>query len=104
MFLNDAPYYIDLKVKVDIGIHFLEEEYKLIDYSHLHLFEGYNSIVMTADEFYTKYGYNRETCNIAQCIAELSREERKTIVVKTDHSAVIADLKYIYFSADYVKA
>lgn len=104
MFLNDAPYYIDAMVNVDIGIHFLEDEYKLIDYSHLHLFEGYNSIVMTADEFYSKYGYDKDTCNLAQCIAELSRNERKTIVVKTDHSAVIADLKYIYFSADYIKA
>ena len=30
----------------------LEEEYKLIDYSLLHMFEGYNSEVMTIDEFF----------------------------------------------------
>lgn len=102
-FLNDAPYYIDLLVNKDIGIHILTEEYKLIDYSQLHLFTGYNSDVMTTEEFFEKYGFGRSTCNIAECIAELSRTNHKTTVVKTEHSAVIADLKYIYFCADYVK-
>jgi NAD(P)H-hydrate epimerase len=103
LFLNDAPYYIDLMVNADIGIHILEEEYKLIDYSLLHMFEGYGSCVMTNEEFFERYKYNPETCNIAQCIMDISRSERKTVVVKTDHSAVVADLKYVYFCADYVK-
>lgn len=103
MFLNDAPYYIDSMVNADIGIHFLDEEYKLIDYSMLHLFEGYGSIVMTTEEFFNKYNYSPKTCNIAQCIAEISGKEHRTVVVKTEHSAVIADLKYIYFCADYIK-
>ena len=33
---------------------------------------------------------------------KISNEKKKTVVVKTDHSAVIADLKYVYFCADYV--
>lgn len=103
LFLNDAPYYIDKMVNADIGIHMLNEEYKLIDFSLLHMFEGYNSEVMTTDEFFEKYGYNPDSCNIAECVAQLSNEKRKTVVVKTDHSAVIADLKYVYFCADYVK-
>lgn len=102
MFLNDAPYYIEKMVNSDIGIHIIEEEYKLIDYSHLHFFEGYNSEVMTTEQFFEKYGYSPENCNIAECVAELSKTQRKTIVVKTEHSAVIADLKYVYFCADYV--
>ena len=103
LFLNDAPYYIERMVNADIGIHILEDEYKLIDYSQLHLFEGYNSEVMSIEQFFNKTGFTPEDCNIAECIAEMSKEERKTIVVKTEHSAVIADLKYIYFCADYVK-
>ena len=103
LFLNDAPYYIDRMVNADIGIHIIEDEYKLIDYSNIHFFEGYNSEVMSIEEFYKKTGFTPDECNIAECIAEMSREERKTIVVKTEHSAVIADLKYIYFCADYVK-
>lgn len=103
MFLNDAPYYIGSLANTDIGIHLLKDEYKLIDYSHLHFFEGYNSIVMTIDDFFQKYNYQAENCNIAECVLELSNTERKTIVVKTEHSAVIADLKYVYFCADYVR-
>lgn len=102
LFLNDAPYYIESAVNADIGIELLEEEYKLIDYSLLHMFEGYNSCVMTTEEFFSRYKYTPDNCNIAECIAKLSTDERRTIVVKTDHSAVIADLKYIYFCADYV--
>lgn len=103
LFLNDAPFYIDKLVNADIGIHIIDEEYKLIDYSLLHMFEGYNSEVMTSEEFFDSYGYEPSKCNIAQCVAEISNEKRKTIVVKTEHSAVIADLKYVYFCADYVK-
>ncbi len=103
LFLNDAPYYIDSMVNVDIGIHLLEDEYKLIDYSLLHMFEGYGSSVMTTEEFFEKYGFSKSNCDIARCIEDISKRERRTVVVKTDHSAVIADLKYIYFCADYVK-
>lgn len=103
MFLNDAPYYIDAMVNADIGIHFIKDEYQVIDYSQLHLFEGYNSIVMTTEEFFEKYNFEKQSCNIAECIAQLSQEHRKTIVVTTEHSAVIADLKYIYFCADYAR-
>lgn len=102
MFLNDAPYYIDKLTNADIGIHILREEYKLIDFEHLSLFEGYGSCVMTTEEFFEKTGYSPSSCSIAECIAELSRNERKTYVVKTAHSAVIADLKYVYFCADYI--
>lgn len=103
MFLNDAPYFIDKLTNADIGIHILREEYKLIDFEHLHMFEGYGSCVMTTEEFFEKTGYSPETCSIAECIAQLSRDERKTYVVKNEHSAVIADLKYVYFCADYIK-
>lgn len=102
LFLNDAPYYIGSLINADIGIHLLEEEYKLIDYGMLHMFEGYGSCVMTTERFFEKYGYNPKDCNIAQCIAGISRNEKKTVVVKTEHSAVIADLKYVYFCADYI--
>ena len=103
LFLNDAPYFIDAMVNADIGIELIDDEYKLIDYSLLHMFEGYNSIVMTTEEFFEKYNYDPQTCDIAQCIWDISTTSRKTVVVKTDHSAVIADLKYIYFCADYAK-
>lgn len=103
MFLNDAPYYIGSMVNADIGIHFIEDEYQMIDYSHLHFFEGYGSDVMTTEEFFQKYDYESHNCNIAQCVAEISKNLRKTIVVTTEHSAVIADLKYVYFCADYAK-
>lgn len=52
MFLNDAPYYIGSMTNCDIGINLIEEEYKLIDYSLLHMFEGYGSLVMTTEEFF----------------------------------------------------
>lgn len=103
LFLNDAPYYIGSMVNADIGIELINEEYKLIDYSLLHMFEGYNSEIMTTEEFFSRYGCSPKNYSIVQCIARLSAEERKTFVVKTEHSAVIADLKYIYFCADYVR-
>lgn len=103
LFLNDAPYYIDKMTNAEIGINLINEEYKLIDYSMLHMFEGYGADVMTTEQFFERTGLAPENCSIADCIAELSRDEHKTIVVKTEHSAVIADLKYVYFCADYVK-
>lgn len=103
LFLNDAPYYIGSMVNADIGIELINEEYKLIDYSLLHMFEGYNSEIMTTEEFFSRYGCSPKNCSIVQCIARLSADERKTFVVKTEHSAVIADLKYIYFCADYIR-
>ena len=78
LFLNDAPYYIGSVTNCDIGISLIE------------------------DEFFEKYGYEPSKCNVARCVEEISKKERRTVVVKTDHSAVIADLKYIYFCADYV--
>ena len=38
LFLNDAPYYIGSVTNCDIGISLIEDEYKLIDYSLLHMF------------------------------------------------------------------
>ena len=102
MFLGDAPYYIDKLINVDIGIELINDEYKLMDFEQLHLFEGYNSIVMTMDEFYEKTGSDAETCRAAEFILEMTQAERKTIVAKTEHSAVIGDLKYVYFTADYI--
>lgn len=103
MFLNDAPYYIGSMVNADIGIHFIEDEYHMIDYPHLHFFEGYGSEVMTTEEFFEKYSCESQNCNIPLCIADLSKKLRKTVVVRTEHSAIIADLKYVYFCADYAK-
>lgn len=102
MFLNDAPEYIDKLINVDIGIELIAEQYHLLDYEMLHMFEGYNSDVMSFEEFYEKTGYSRGECSVAGVIAEMSGNEKKTIVVKSEHSAVVADINYIYFSADYV--
>lgn len=103
LFLNDAPYYIDSLTNADIGIELLLDEYKLIDYDNLELFEGYNSEVYTTEEFMEKFNYSPETCNITEIVAEMSVKNKKTIVVKTEHSAVIADVKYVYFCADYIR-
>ena len=102
MFLNDAPYYIDKLRNADIGITLLREEYKLVDYEMLHMFEGYNSISMTIEEFYERFGYTPEDGGIAEKAAQLSAEQGKTVVIKTEHSAVIGDIKYVYFCADYI--
>lgn len=103
LFLNDAPYYIESLVNADIGIHLIEEQYRLVDYSRLSLFEGYGSEVLTTEEFYKKYHCDPQNCNIVERVKEISENERKTIVVKTDHSALIADIKYVYFCADYIR-
>ena len=101
MFLNDAPYYIDKLINVDIGIEIINPEYNFMDNERLGMFEGYGSLVMTAAEFYEKTGYAPGECNIADVISEMSENDRRTIVVKTEHSAVISDIKYTYFCADY---
>ena len=101
MFLGDAPDHIGKLVNVDIGIELLREEYKLMDYEHLHFFEGCNSVVMTMEEFLEKTGATPETLDAGGFIRELTQSERKTIVVKTDRTAVIGDLNYIYFTASY---
>lgn len=103
MFINDAPDYIDLLTNADIGIELIENQYHLMDYEQLHMFEGYNSSVMSFEDFYKKTGYAPGDCNIADVLAELSENERKIIVVKGKHSAVVSDIKFTYFCADYIK-
>lgn len=102
MFLGDAPYYIGKLVNADIGIEPVKDEYKLIDWEHLHLFEGYNSVVMSMDEFLEQTGCTAADCNAGEYIAEMTKAKRQTIVVKTEHTAVIGDLNYVYFTADYL--
>lgn len=102
-FLNDAPYFIDSLTNADIGIDLVEEEYKLIDFDKLPFFEGYNSDVYTTEEFMEKFKYNPENCNITEIVTKMSAESKRTIVVKTEHSAIIADVKYVYFCGDYVR-
>lgn len=102
MFLNDAPYYIDKLRNTDIGIALGKEEYHLMDFEHLHMFEGYGSLVLTFDEFFEKFGYDPKSCNIAEKASEMSNAEKVTIVIKSEHSAIVADLKYTYFCADYL--
>lgn len=101
MFLNDAPKYIDKLKNVDIGIELITEQYHLLDFEMLYMFEGYNSVVMSFDEFYKKTGYSKGECNIADVIAEMSGNDKKTIVAKNEHCAVVADINYTYFCADY---
>lgn len=102
MFLNDAPSLIGKLRNADIGITLEREEYKLVDYSMLHMFEGYNSLSMTTAEFFERFGCKPEDGGIAEYAARLSAEQRKTVVIKTNHSGVIGDIKYIYFCADYI--
>ncbi len=101
MFLGDAPYYIDKLKNVDIGIEILRDEYYYMEWEHLHMFEGYGAIVVTMEEFCERFKYD-DDFDAADRAARLSHEAGKPVVVKTDHSAVIADLNYLYFSADYV--
>lgn len=102
MFLGDAPYFIEKLRNVDIGIDILRKEYYLIDYERLSMFEGYNAVVMTADEFCERFDYGDGAFDLPDCAARLSNETGKIVVVKTDHSAVIADMQYLYFCADYI--
>lgn len=101
-FINDAPYYIDKLVNVSIGINLVEDEFKLIDYSNIHFFEGYNSEILSCEEFSSKYNVDRNNGNIVSTAISETINQKKTIVVKTEHSAMIADVKYVYFCADYV--
>lgn len=102
MFLGDAPDYIGQLRNADIGIELVRDEYLLIDWEHLHVFEGYNATVLTPDEFYEKTGYSRSECDVAKTVAELTADERRIYVVRTPHAAVIGDIRFIYFCADYV--
>ena len=102
MFLADAPYYIDKLVNTDIGIELIDEPYRLIDFEQLHLFEGYNSEVYTMEEFLSLTGSTPETLDAGGFVAEMTKAKRKTIVVKTEHTAVVGDLNYVYFAAGYI--
>ena len=102
MFLNDAPNYIDKLRNADIGIAPVRREHFLIDFDTLPLFEGYGSLVLWFDELPEKFGYDPKTCNITEKAAEMSEAEKVTIVIKSEHSAIVADVKYTYFCADYV--
>ena len=102
MFLADAPYYIDKLVNTDIGIELIDEPYRLIDFEQLHLFDGYNSEVYTMEEFLSLTGSTPETLDAGGFVAEMTKAKRKTIVVKTEHTAVVGDLNYVYFAADYI--
>ena len=102
MFLNDAPFYIDKLRNVDIGIELIQEEYKLVSYDMLYMFEGFNSIVMTDAEYYERFCAKPEDGGLAEAALRLSSEQGKTVVIKTPHSAVIGDIKFVYFCADYI--
>ena len=102
MFLGDAPEYIGQLRNADIGIELVRDEYLLIDFGQLHLFEGYGSEVLSPEEFYEKTGFAPEECDVPRVLAELSAEERKPYVIKTERSAVIADIRFVYFCADYI--
>ena len=101
MFLGDAPYYIEKLKNVDIGINIIRDEYYFMDWEHLHMFEGYGSVVTTIEDFRERFDHG-DDFDLADKAARLSIEAGKPVVVKTDHSAVIADSRFIYFSADYV--
>ncbi|MBQ2470184.1 MAG: hypothetical protein II514_03265, partial [Ruminococcus sp.] len=103
MFLGDAPDYIDLLVNADIGILPVRDEYKLLDWERLPLFEGYGSLTLSTEEFLEKTGATPDTLNAGEYILELSKGEGRTVVVKTAHTAIIGDLNYVYFAADYVR-
>ena len=101
MFLGDAPYFIDKLRNADIGIEIVRQEYYLMDYEQLHMFEGYNSVVMTEEEFREKFDHG-DGFDLPDRAARLSNETGKVIVIKSEHSAVVADMQYLYFCADYV--
>ena len=101
MFLGDAPYFIDKLKNIDIGIEVLRDEYYYMDWEHLHMFEGYGAVVLSMEELRERFKYDDEF-DAADRAARLSQESGKPVVVKTGHSAVIADMQFLYFSADYV--
>lgn len=101
MFLGEAPALIGALKNTDIGIELLRREYYLIEWEQLHLFEGYNAVVMTAEAFCKRFG-GAADFDIVDRAARLSHELGKTVVVKTDRTAVAADMQFVYFCADYV--
>ena len=101
MFLGDAPYFIGGLRNADIGIEILRDEYYCIEWEQLHLFEGYNALVMTMEDFEQRFKTD-DDFDVADRAARLSMELVKPVVVKTGHSAVIADMKFVYFTADYL--
>lgn len=101
MFLGEAPLLIGALKNAEIGIEMLRREYYLIDREQLHLFEGYNAVVMTAEAFAERFG-DMEDVDIPDRAARLSNELGKTVVVKTGRTAVAADMQFVYFCADYV--
>ena len=102
MFLGDAPYFIGGLKNADIGISLLREEYYLMDWEQLHMFEGYNAVVLTMEAFCERFDHGDGTFDPADRAARLSNETGKIIVVKTAHSAIVADMQFLYFCADYV--
>ena len=102
MFLGDAPYFIGGLRNADIGIELLRQEYYLMDYEQLHMFEGYNAVVMREEDFRKEFDFGEGDFDLPDRAARLSNESGKIIVVKNDHAAVIADMQYLYCCADYV--
>lgn len=102
MFLGKAPKYIDRLCNVDIGIEITDESSYFLDYSMLFMFEGYNSSVMSFEEFFEKSGCDAGAADLADFLREYSINERRPVVVKGEENAVAADLNYVYFCAEYV--
>ena len=102
MFLGDAPYFIGGLRNADIGITFVRDEYYAVDWEQLHMFEGYNAIVMTEEEFRSQFDFGDGDFDLTDRAQRLSLESGKPVSVKTAHSAVICDLQYVYFCADYI--
>ena len=102
MFLRDAPYYIGSMRNADIGIQLLRQEYYLMDWEQLHMFEGYNAVVISEEEFIARFSHGDEPLDIPDEAARLSNELGKTVVVKSQHAAVAADMQFLYFCADYI--
>ena len=101
MFLGDAPGLIDKLRNADIGIEILRDEYYFLDSSMLYMFEGYNSLSLSFEDFYEKTGLSPDSAGFADALLELSRAESRPVVVKSGSSAAVGDLNYIYFCAEY---
>lgn len=101
MFLGDAPSLIDSLRNAEIGIEIIGDSGNYLSYEMLHLFEGYASEVMSFPEFYAKTGLNPHSTGIIDTVRELSSARGGPVVVKGEHSAVIGDMSYVYFCADY---
>ena len=101
MFLGDAPYFIGGLRNADIGIEFIRDEYYQIDWEQLHMFTGYGSVVVTEEEFRARFDFGDGDFDLLDRAERLSNESGKPVVIKTEHSAFIADVQYSYFCADY---